>query len=752
MPTALTLTVVRGPIETPLGEKPAHGRFYMALRAADREGSTTIAPVLIEIALDADGDFSRAVWANQAGEVGLPYAAWVTWWSAIENRQKTAALGYVSVPTVGTPDLADLWTGEAPDFVPAEILAVMQGLLAQTQALAGAAAGSAAAAAQDRIQTGLDAAAAQLAAVQAALYDPTFRFSDVPNLLASTRTAGGEGVVWQAGPYLYREATPTATDHDVTNAVGVKLYVMLTSSGELPADAFGIGTVDDSVPMAAAFAAQARRLRTPQPVINGTTANTVPWLAFSQRQYYWATPITLPSHCFVKGNGCIFAGPAGGRLFNGSLNGYHWIMEDVTWAGDDIEAIFADMNNLNNARFLFRRNVFANRVHTLDRFAIRIKSTSSQVILEDCRVSVCPNVLETDVDFTHISKGWYQAWISLPGIGTAAPTGARFKFSGRFVHFSHGVAIPEPDGSTRQAGARWIDRVGNTRIYMEDWHFGAENAGLPIIYNFQNASYDSATSRQTSILTFKDSQLACGSASRPDAGVIVLQNGVLPGWVDMQNCESLGLAPVISAHGYDPTGDATTQNAALLAALLAAPANRFDMQLSINDPFKSRVPDALRGYVRQVEGRKLKAYISPEAGVAIPAVDGLKLQPNDSGARSHDTFFVRVSVNCGMPSSRTLYQEKVFKVTILSNGTGNLFSNVAVDDFFEWARFGAPDNVGDVLITLAQRSGASGTLIGFDVSLAASVVSSYQSMQVEVFGNIRSSAATGTRALLPCLV
>lgn len=167
MPTALTLTVVNGPIETPLGEKPAHGRLYLARRAADRESTTTVAPVLTEIALDAEANFSRAVWANQAGEIGAPYAAWVTWWCPVENRKKQATLNYVSVPVAGPVSLASLWTDDAPDFLPGEIIADLLALMEQATAAAGFAAADRVQTGIDREQTALSASAAQAAAAAA---------------------------------------------------------------------------------------------------------------------------------------------------------------------------------------------------------------------------------------------------------------------------------------------------------------------------------------------------------------------------------------------------------------------------------------------------------------------------------------------------------------------------------------------------------------------------------------------------------
>lgn len=91
---------------------------------------------------------------------------------------------------------------------------------------------------------------AQSAAIEASLYDPTFRFKTVADLLASTRLGGGLGTRWQAGDFLYDEAASGALGPDIVeNANGVKLRVIASETGidprQLGAPANG---VDDDAP------------------------------------------------------------------------------------------------------------------------------------------------------------------------------------------------------------------------------------------------------------------------------------------------------------------------------------------------------------------------------------------------------------------------------------------------------------------------------------------------------------------------
>lgn len=64
-------------------------------------------------------------------------------------------------------------------------------------------------------------------------------FETVQDLLASNNTAKGEGAIWTAGSFAYREAASGETDHDVENAAGLKLYA-LPLGNDLYLEAFGV--------------------------------------------------------------------------------------------------------------------------------------------------------------------------------------------------------------------------------------------------------------------------------------------------------------------------------------------------------------------------------------------------------------------------------------------------------------------------------------------------------------------------------
>lgn len=61
--------------------------------------------------------------------------------------------------------------------------------------------------------------------------DGASEFNTVAAMLASMDVAQGQGTVWRADGFRYREADPAATDHHLTTAGGVKLYVMPGDDG-----------------------------------------------------------------------------------------------------------------------------------------------------------------------------------------------------------------------------------------------------------------------------------------------------------------------------------------------------------------------------------------------------------------------------------------------------------------------------------------------------------------------------------------
>lgn len=82
-------------------------------------------------------------------------------------------------------------------------------------------------------------------------------YASVSAMLASIDPARGTGAIWRAGGYRFQEAASGASDHDLTTAGGVKLYVLANGMGAVTPLQFGAagdGSSDDQAEVAAALA------------------------------------------------------------------------------------------------------------------------------------------------------------------------------------------------------------------------------------------------------------------------------------------------------------------------------------------------------------------------------------------------------------------------------------------------------------------------------------------------------------------
>jgi len=79
-------------------------------------------------------------------------------------------------------------------------------------------------------------------------------FRTVLDLLADTGAARGVGEVWHAEGFRYLEAAAGASDHDLTTAGGVKLYIQREPGGFVSPAQWGANLFDDAGDDTAAFA------------------------------------------------------------------------------------------------------------------------------------------------------------------------------------------------------------------------------------------------------------------------------------------------------------------------------------------------------------------------------------------------------------------------------------------------------------------------------------------------------------------
>lgn len=119
-------------------------------------------------------------------------------------------------------------------------------------------------------------------------------------MLASTETMRGVGEIWQAGQFYYEEADVTATDHHLTTAGGIKLYLLPGDDGyynfagmnpAMNASPYAPGTGTDDYPLLAKLL----------PIVE--RAGTIgPSIFFPPGFYRMGTTIQLKSLTVLKGH------------------------------------------------------------------------------------------------------------------------------------------------------------------------------------------------------------------------------------------------------------------------------------------------------------------------------------------------------------------------------------------------------------------------------------------------------------------
>lgn len=147
--------------------------------------------------------YTLNITANNTGNVTLNSRALLT-----SSGNQIAANGLVTGMNVAFLDDGTSYR-LLSDQASAAVMAAVEAMVAEAEGY------------RDEAEDARDVAVAS--AVLAATYDPTVRFPSVPAMLASAKTAVGDGTVWQGGKWLYEEVS---SGEHVTTAGGVKLRIL----------------------------------------------------------------------------------------------------------------------------------------------------------------------------------------------------------------------------------------------------------------------------------------------------------------------------------------------------------------------------------------------------------------------------------------------------------------------------------------------------------------------------------------------
>nr|WP_321500177.1 glycosyl hydrolase family 28-related protein [uncultured Dethiosulfovibrio sp.] len=477
--------------------------------------------------------------------------------------------------------------------------------------------------------------------------------------------------------------------------------------------AVGNGAFDDSPAFQKAVSwssSAVSRIQTPP--ISGDAAWPHFGVYLSKKTYYLNTPVDSNTYMRLIGRGSIITCPEDGTMFvsgatynhsSPQLNddpglgrAYRVLFEDVTFVGENVEAVHFNARNMDNARFQFDRCIFRCYTETNKKYTILIRSQSSRVVFNNCDVPASPNFLFTSVDFTHLTGGWFNGhghglirqstYVDNNNNGTAFITHGP---DSRHMFIKDCVFIPEKDGSGVRDFLRWIDNYGHS-IIIKDCHFGGENSGFPIIYQYRDGRF-SIGNTSTANITIEDTQLAAGPL-HTEKGVVVLMNGVLPGKYTFSGCQGLRDAPLVSSAGWDlartKTDGTTTYTDSLLEAVVNSEGS------STTDPIRrwkvggcsiiektcgiwgGGVPDSLKPFYRNLDSeRRLagtpfhKVISSPSKETEYELFKVLLIEIINSGHMQRSiSFRLNVCVSASTPGVHTNSEYVSYNTQVLWNG------------------------------------------------------------------------------------
>ena len=497
--------------------------------------------------------------------------------------------------------------------------------------------------------------------------------------------------------------------------------------------AVGDGVTDDTAAIQAAI--NYVDLLAVAPVsLGGGQLKTYAQLEFEPKIYYVGGSLTIGGKIQINGNGCILTAPDNNTIFTSTV-AYRVTFNEVIFRGNDVQAVDFTIPNLDQARYLFNDCEFGTHTRTAGRFAVAITSQSSQVIFNNPSVQAAPNFLYVNADFCEINGGWINGWSLLnPVPNTKQADSASIENRTRQMRILDTVFIPEFEGVVRQDKVRWIDNYGMLSVFGA--HFGGENAGFPIVYQWVNSPSDSLPFTNYANIGFYDCQLACGPVVNKNRGVVVLQSNILPGRFVFHNNTFMTSDLWINSIGYDFTKTIPETDALLRTALYAASnrtfTNAIELSLIANSQIGT-VPGVLRGFITPVpyDGNTLTVVTSQQYNI-VDVLLPITQQTFGITGVSFDLVIKLVGRNAD-PKFYT--QEKTYRVDVLFPRTNAADIQITFVSFSEYAPSGSP--FGDTIISVASM-GTTNSKASIGLTLASGYLDTGASWQVQNISTSRS--------------
>ena len=264
----------------------------------------------------------------------------------------------------------------------------------------------------------------------------------------------------------------------------------------------------------------------------------------SKKKYSISKTITFGLYLNLEGNNAIIEQTTTSDILV-SDKGFNIYIKDVVFVGRDVTAVRIDNPNLDSSFIRFNNVGFItdNITNTDSNYALHIHAQSSQVTLDKCFVKSAPKFLYVSSDFCYINDCWVNGYSQYSSLARPDDTCCIENHSR--LHISRSVFVPEVDGGVRSKNSRWIDN--HAGVYIDNSHFGAENGGYSIVWQYRNFFGDTW---DTNYISITNTQCAGGGTIKPHSGVVVLMNNIAPGHIVFRNNRFAKDTPCVSLYGY----------------------------------------------------------------------------------------------------------------------------------------------------------------------------------------------------------
>lgn len=293
---------------------------------------------------------------------------------------------------------------------------------------------------------------------------------------------------------------------------------------------------------AVSVAAGASTVRT---VNNGFAYFTLsaPELHLPEGEFSMEGAVNLQECAVIRGNKTILHQTSSGANHLQGGQPYRWDIEGVTFVGGQ-SAVSGVGPKLDSSRVRVARCEF--QTGNAQHYAVVVDTSTCNTLIEDCLVLNSPLFADVYGDFCEIRDCWVNGYLRSTMLKPDYTASVNNR--ARHMNVIGGSWVPQGDGVGASTGTRWFNNRGGV-LSITDAQFGAENGGLPIVYEYGSAVSTIYPYVAICGVIIRGGQLAQGHASRADRGVVVLQDAV-PSLIDIRGGMFIANGALVSDAGF----------------------------------------------------------------------------------------------------------------------------------------------------------------------------------------------------------